>query len=465
MQVTETLSEGLKREYKVVLAAADLATKVETQLDELRTKARINGFRPGKVPVAHLKRLYGRSIMAEVMQEAMNEANRKIIEENDLKLATPPTVDLLQNDEQDLAEAFESKADLAYKIAVEILPKFEVGDFKDVAVERLVAEIPQSDIDQAMTRIADQNRPYTPKDGEDVTAAKGDKIVLDFVGKIDGEAFEGGSAEDVDLVLGSNSFIPGFEDQIEGMKVGDHKTISVTFPVDYTAANLAGKAATFDVTLKACAAPAEITIDDAFAQSLGFADLAKMHEAVVASLEGERAAISRRKWKRELLDALDKKFTFELPDVLVTREFDGIWREASAEREAQGKSFVDDGTTEEAERAEFHKIAERRVRLGLVLAEIGEKAGVTVADDELAQALYQRARNFPGMERQFVDFYRKNPEQMNQIRAPIFEEKVIDHLMGQVVVTDKRVSPTELVEAVKAFEEEAETKANATQTA
>lgn len=457
MQVTETLSEGLKREYKVVLAAADLATKVETQLDELRAKARINGFRPGKVPVAHLKRLYGRSIMAEVMQEAVNEANRKIIEENDLKLATSPTIDLMTDDEQQLQDAFESKADLSYKVAVEILPKFEVGDFKDVTVERLVAEIPQSDIDEAMKRIADQNRPYVSK-GDDAVAAKGDKVVLDFVGKIDGEAFEGGTAEGVDLVLGSNAFIPGFEDQVEGMKVGEQKTISVTFPEDYSAANLAGKAATFDVTLKSCEAPGEVAIDDAFAQSLGFPDLAKMQEAVVTSLESERAAVSRRKWKRELLDALDKKFTFELPQALVTSEFDGIWREATAERNAKGKSFADDNTTEEAERADFQKIAERRVRLGLVLAEVGEKAGVTVSEDELAQALYQQARNFPGMERQLVEFYRKNPEQMNRIRAPIFEEKVIDHLMELATVTDKKVSGTELLETVKAFEEAEEEK-------
>ncbi|TAL76673.1 MAG: trigger factor [Beijerinckiaceae bacterium] len=462
MQVTETLSEGLKREYKVVLAAADLATKVETQLDELRTKARINGFRPGKVPVAHLKRLYGRSIMAEVMQEAVNEANRKIIEENDLKLATSPTIDLMTENEQELQDAFESRADLSYKVAVEILPKFDVGDFKDVAVERLVAEIPQSDVDEAMKRIADQNRPYAPKDGDDATAAKGDKVVLDFVGKIDGEAFEGGTAEGVDLVLGSNAFIPGFEDQLEGMKAGEQKTISVTFPEEYSAANLAGKAATFDVTLKSCEAPGEVTIDDAFAESLGFPDLAKMQEAVVGSLESERAAISRRKWKRELLDALDRKFTFELPQALVTSEFDGIWREATAERNAKGKSFADDNTTEEAERADFQKIAERRVRLGLVLAEVGEKAGVTVSEDELAQALYQQARNFPGMERQLVEFYRKNPEQMNRIRAPIFEEKVIDHLMELATVTDKKVSATELLETVKAFEEAEDAKTPAT---
>ncbi len=250
MQVTETLSEGLKREYKVVLAAADLATKVEAQLDELRAKAHINGFRPGKVPVAHLKRLYGRSIMADVMQEAMNEANRKIIEENNLRLATPPKVDLIPTNDQELAEAFEAKADLAYKVAVEVLPKFEIGGFSEIGIERLVAEIPDADVDNAIARIAEQNRNYAPKEGDGVVAAKGDKVVLDFVGKIGDEAFEGGTAQDIDLVLGSGSFIPGFEDQIEGMKLGEQKAISVTFPEDYAAANLAGKPATFDVTLK-----------------------------------------------------------------------------------------------------------------------------------------------------------------------------------------------------------------------
>lgn len=456
MQVTETLSEGLKREYKVVLAAADLATKVEAQLDEMRAKARINGFRPGKVPVAHLKRLYGRAIMADVMQDAVNEANRKIIEDNDLKLATPPKIELMPANDQELAEAFDAKTDLAYKVAVEVLPKFDVGSFQDVSIERLMAEIPESDVEQAMARIAEQNRLYAPKEGDAVVAAKGDKVVLDFVGKIGAEAFEGGTAQDVDLVLGSNSFIPGFEDQIEGMKPGEQKMIAVTFPEDYAAANLAGKPACFDLTLKACAAPAELAVDDAFAQSLGFADLAKMREAVLASLEGEQAAISRRKWKRELLDALDKKFTFELPQVLVTREFETIWRNATAERSAEGKSFAEEGIDEATERADFQKIAERRVRLGLVLAEIGEKAKVSVAEEELAQALYERARNYPGMERQFIEFYRKNPERLNEIRAPLFEEKVVDHLLTEVIVTDKRVSPTELVELVNVFEAQGE---------
>lgn len=451
MQVTETLAEGLKREYKVVLAAADLASKVDAQLDELRAKAQIKGFRPGKVPVAHLRRLYGRSIMADVMQEAMNEANRKIVEDNNLRLATPPHVDLIPTNDQELAAAFEAKTDLAYKVMVEVLPKFEIGNFKDITIEKLVAEVPESEVDTAITRIAEQNRTYAPKDGEGVTAAKGDKVVLDFVGKIDGEAFEGGTANDIDLVLGSGSFIPGFEDQIEGMKIGEEKVISVAFPADYAAPNLAGKPATFDVTLKGVAAPAELVIDDTFAQSLGLPDLAKLKETVKASLESEQSAISRRKWKRELLDALDEKFSFELPEALVSREFEAIWTETAKERQAQGEAPVD----EAAERADYQKIAERRVRLGLLLAEVGEKAGVNVTDEEVGQALYERARNFPGMERQFVEFYRKNPDHLAEIRAPIFEEKVIDHLLGEVTVTEKKLSPAELVEAVKAFEAEA----------
>jgi trigger factor len=454
MEVTETLSEGLKREYKVVLAAADLASKVDAQLDEIRAKAQIKGFRPGKVPVAHLRRLYGRSVMADVMQEAMNEANRKIVEDNNLRLATPPHVDLIPTNDEELAQAFEAKTDLAYKVMVEILPKFEIGSFSDIKIERLVAEIPDADVDTAISRIAEQNRNYAPKEGEGVAAAKGDKVVLDFVGKIGDEAFEGGSAEGIDLVLGSGSFIPGFEEQVEGMKLGEQKLISVTFPEDYAAANLAGKAATFDLTLKGVASPAELPIDDAFAESLGFPDLVKMKETVKASLEGEQAAIARRKWKRELLDALDQKFSFDLPPALVSREFEQIWQEANAERKAAAEAgeAPADEAAQEAERADYQKIAERRVRLGLLLAEVGEKAGVTVSDEEVGQALYERARNFPGMERQLVEYYRKNPDRLAEIRAPLFEEKVIDHLLTEVTVTDKPLSPTALIDEVKAFE-------------
>lgn len=448
MQVTQTRSEGLKREYEVVLAAQDLASRVEGQLAEIRAKAQIKGFRPGKVPVAHLRRLYGRSIMAEVVQEAVNAANREIVEGNNLKLAGAPKIEL-PDDEEKLREAFEAKSDFSYRIAVEILPTIDIGAFDDIEIERLVADIPEQDVDAAVKNLADRNRPYAPKDGE---AAQGDKVTIDFTGTVEGEAFAGGSASDVDLVLGAGSFLPGFEEQIVGAKVGETRSVAVTFPEDYAESKLAGRPAEFAVTVKTIAAPGELSVDDAFAKSLGFDDLAKLRAAVRASLEGDHAALSRRKWKRELLDALDRKYTFELPQQLVEREFEAIWAQAESERKSLARSFADDGTTEEAERAEYHALAERRVRLGLVLAEIGEQAGVKVAEEEISKVLYERARSFPGRERQIVEVYRKNPDLLNEIRGPIFEEKVVNHILAQAKVTDRRVGKDELRQAVEASE-------------
>jgi trigger factor len=448
MQVTQTLSEGLKREYEVVLAAQDLASRVEGQLAEIRAKAHIKGFRPGKVPVAHLRRLYGRTIMAEVVQEAVNAANREIVEGNNLKLAGAPKIEL-PDDEEKLREAFEAKSDFSYRVAVEVLPTIEIGAFGDMEIERLVADVPEEDVDDAVKNLADRNRPYTPKQGE---AAQGDKVTIDFTGTVEGEAFGGGSASDVDVVLGAGSFLPGFEEQIVGAKVGETRSVAVTFPENYSESKLAGKPAEFSVTVKAIAAPGELSIDDAFAKSLGFEDLAKLRAAVRASLERDYIALSRRKWKRELLDALDKKYRFELPQQLVEREFEGIWAQAESERKSLGRSFADDETTEEAERAEYRALAERRVRLGLALAEIGEQAEIKVAEDEITKVLYERARDFPGRERQFVELYRKNPDLMNEIRGPIFEEKVVNYIMAQAKVTDRHVSKEELQQAVEASE-------------
>jgi trigger factor len=453
MQVTETRAEGLKREYQVVLAAADLSTRIDNELNQLQAKARINGFRPGKVPVAHLRRLYGRAIMAEVMQEALNEANRKIVTDNDLRLAGTPEIRDLPKDAEELQWTFEQKADISFKVALEVLPKFEVGNFDDIAIERLVAEVPESEVDAIVERIAQSNRTYTAKEG-DAAAAKDDKVTLDFVGKIDGEPFEGGTASDMDLVLGSGSFIPGFEEQIEGTKIGETRTIAVTFPAAYSSEALAGKAATFDVTVKAVAAPSDLAIDDALAQGFGYENLDKLREAARTNYAIEQAKVSRRKWKRELLDALDKKYTFELPDGLVAREFETIWQGVEAEQKQTGRSFADEGTTEEAARAEYRRIAERRVRLGLVLADIGEKAGVTVSEDEVKQELYARVRNYPGMERQVLEFYQRNPNALAEIRAPLFEEKVVDYLAGKVTVTERTVSKDELLKAVEAAEQD-----------
>jgi trigger factor len=445
MEVTQTNAQGLKREFKVVLAAADLAGRVECQLAEVQAKARIPGFRPGKVPVAHLKRLYGRSIMAEVVQEAVNEANRKIVEDNQLRLAMDPKIDF-PGDAQEIEKAFESNSDFAFTVALEVLPKIEVAGFEDIEIERLVADVEDGDVDLVLTRLAEQNRNYTPKGGE-AAAEKGNKATLNFIGKIDGEPFEGGTGENVDLVLGSGSFIPGFEAQIEGMKTGESRTIAVTFPENYSAPALAGKAASFDVTLKGVAAPAEVEIGDEFAKGFGLEDLAALKEKIRENIERDHHTASRGKWKRDLLDALDKKFAFDVPEGMVAQEFAAVWRTVEAEQKRSGRSFEDEDTTEDAARADNIKIAERRVRLGLLLAEIGQKAEIKVSDEEVGQALTQRARAFPGQEKAVWDYYRKNPSALAEIRAPLYEEKVVDYVISMVKLTDKKVPKEELVQA------------------
>ena len=439
MQVTETSAEGLKREYKVVIAAQDLAAKLEGQLEEMKDKVRINGFRPGKVPKAHLKRLYGRSIMGDVLQTAVGDANKKIIEDNKLRLAGEPKIDFA--DEGEVAKALEAEGDLAFTVAVETLPAFEIGSFSDVAVERLVADVPEEDVEAALKQMADRGRPYSEKDG---AAESGDKVTIDFVGRIDGEEFEGGKGEGHDLVLGSNSFIPGFEDQLIGIAKDETRIVKVSFPEQYAAARLAGKAAEFEVTAKGVAAPGEVAIDDAWAKNFSFDSLDAMKEAIRKQMEGDFARASRERVKRRLLDALDTRYSFELPQGLVDQEFDGIWRQWTAEQEARGETAAEAGKTEDETKADYRKIAERRVRLGLVLAEVGEKAGVQVEDNEVTQALVERARAYPGQEKQVWEFYQKNPQAMAQIRAPIFEEKVIDKILADAQITERKVSKDDL---------------------
>ena len=442
MEVTQIQAQGLKREFNVVLPAAEIAQRVEGQLAEIKAKANIPGFRPGKVPISHLKRLYGRSIMAEVVQEAVNEANRKIVDENELRPAMEPKI-IFADDGRDLEKVFEARFDFEFKVALEVLPKIEVHGLDDIEIERLVAEVSSSDIDQVLARLAETSRSFAPKGGEAVAEA-GDKVTLNFIGTIDGESFDGGSGQDVDVVLGSESFLPGFEAQIEGMKSGERRTIAVTFPDNYTAAKLAGKLASFDVTVNSVAAPGKIEIGDDLAAALGFEDLAKLKDGIRANVERDYLAASRARWKRDLLDALDKKFLFEVPESMVSQECDTIWRQVEAERSQNGRSYEDNHTTEQAERADYQKIAERRVRLGLLLAEIGEGAKIKVTDEEVAQAV-ARARAFKGEDKAVWDYYRKNPRALAELRAPLFEEKVIDYIISQVKLTDKTVSKDELL--------------------
>jgi trigger factor len=442
MQVTQTLSEGLKQEFKVVLPAGDLAAKLETQLAEMRAKAQIKGFRPGKAPISHLKKLYGKSLMSEVLQEAVNEANRKIVDDNKLRIAAEPKLDF-PGGQDEVEKALEAAGDFSFVVTFETLPSFELGSFDDISLERPIAPVTDEDVEKSLQALADRAREYEPK-AEGAKAEKGDKLTIDFTGKLDGVAFEGGTGGDVDLVLGSGSFIPGFEDQLDGAAAGEQRLVKVRFPDEYSARNLAGKDAEFDVTVKSVSAPKATEIDDEFAKKYGFDSLDALNTAVRGNLEADFAKASRDKFKRALLDALDTRYKFDLPASLVENEFTGIWREYEAERQRAGQAEAEANKSEEETRAEYRAIAERRVRLGLVLAEIGQKAGVTVEEQDLTDAVVERARQFPGQEKEVWDFYRKNENALASLRAPIYEERVVAHLAGIVKVSDKTVTREEL---------------------
>jgi trigger factor len=442
MQVTETLSEGLKREFKVVVPAAELDAKVNVRLDELKDRVRINGFRPGKVPVAHLKRVYGRSAMAEVIEATVRDTNNQIVSERGYKLAADPKVTLPT--EQDAVEKLISgQSDLDYTMAVEIVPPIELTDFKTIKLTKLTSEVTDAEVDEALARITEQNKPYSAKpEGE--KAAKDDRVVISFAGTIDGTPFEGGSADDSVVLIGSNTFIPGFEDQLIGIGVGETRTLKVTFPQHYGKETLAGKDAEFVVTAKSIETPGTVTIDDEFAKSLGLESLAKLREAVKDRIAREHVGTSRQKLKRALLDELDARHKFEPPPSLVEEEFDRVWKSVLGEMETEKKSFADENTTEEKAKAEYRAIAERRVRLGLVLAEIGEKNKITVTDEELNRAVMEHARQFPGQEQRVWDYYRQNPQATAGLRAPIYEEKVVNFLLELANVTEKKVAREEL---------------------
>jgi trigger factor len=438
MNVTETLSQGLKREFQVVLNAADLKARLDDGLNGLQGKARINGFRPGKVPVGHLRRLYGRSVMSDVVQNAVNEANQKIVGDNGLKLAFEPQV-RFPEDKETIEAAMEARGDLAFTVALEILPKFELADLSGVKLTKLVAEVPAEDVQTALERMAGQNRSFTTK-GAKAKAEKGDRLIISFTGKLEGKPFDGGTGEGITLDLGAGQFIPGFEEQLEGAKTGETRTVKVSFPDNYMAEHLAGKPAEFEVTVTDIQGPDALKIDDEMAKAFGMESLDALKKAVSEQIGREYGQQSRRKLKKTLLDALDEKYAFELPPTLVEQEFRSVWSQVEADMKEAKKSFADEDTTEEAARAEYAKIAERRVRLGLVLAEIGDGAKVQIADEEVQQALIERARQFPGQEKAVWEYYRKNPQALAELRAPIFEEKVVDHLLTQVSVDEITVS-------------------------
>ena len=442
MQVTETVADGLKHEFQISVPASDLDAKADARLVDLKGKVRLNGFRPGKVPVSHLKKVYGRSVMAETVEQTIRDTNTQLFTERGFRLATEPKV-TMPTEEKAVEDILTGKSDLNYTVSIEVVPAIQLADFKSFSVEKPVAEVTDADVDEAIKRIADQNRTYTAKD-EGAKAETGDRVTISFKGSIDGVPFDGGAGEGVPVVIGAGQFIPGFEEQLIGIAVGETRTLKVSFPENYTSENLAGKAAEFETSASLIEAPKATAIDDEFAKTLGLESLDKLKEAARERLTAEFAGATRQKVKRMLLDRLDESHRFQAPPSLVEEEFNLMWKSIKAEMESSGKSFADEDTTEQAAEEEYRKIADRRVRLGLVLSEIGEKNKITVTDEEVSRAVIERARQMPGREKEVWDYYRNNANALAQLRAPIYEDKVVDFILELANVTEKKVSREDL---------------------
>ncbi|MCE8536233.1 trigger factor [Ruegeria pomeroyi] len=443
MQVTETLNEGLKRGYNIVVSAAELDAKVNEKLVEAQPEIEMKGFRKGKVPMALLKKQFGQRLLGEAMQETIDGAMNKHFEDSGDRPALQPEVKMTNED-------WKEGDDVEVSMSYEALPAIPEVDMSDIALEKLVVKADDAAIDEALGNLAETAQDFKAR-RKGSKAKDGDQVVMDFVGKVDGEAFEGGSAEDYPLVLGSNSFIPGFEEQLVGVKAEEEKDVTVTFPEEYGAEHLAGKEAVFTCTIKEVKEPVAAEINDELAKKFGAEDLAALKAQIAERLEAEYAGASRAVMKRGLLDALDVKVSFDLPPSLVEAEAKQIahqlWHEDNPE--------VHDHNHGEIEATEEHtKLAERRVRLGLLLAELGQKAEVEVTDAEMTQAILSQARQYPGQERQFFEFVQKNPQMQQQLRAPIFEDKVVDHIVAQAKVTEKEISKEDLQKALEELDAE-----------
>jgi trigger factor len=442
MQVTETLAEGLKHEFKISVPASDLDAKADAKLVDLKDKVKLNGFRPGKVPVSHLKKVYGRSVMAETIDQTIRDTNTQIFTDRGFRLATEPKI-TMPTEQKEVEELLAGKTDLTYTVAIEVVPTIQLADFKTFTVEKPVVDVSDADVDEAIKRIADQNKPYAAK-AEGAKAESGDRVTISFKGSIDGVPFDGGTGEGIAVVIGAGQFIPGFEEQLIGMASGETRTLKVAFPKNYASEKLAGQPAEFETTATLIEAPGETEINEEFAKTLGLESLDKLKEAVRERLVGEFAGATRQRVKRALLDRLDDSHKFEAPPSLIEEEFSLMWNSIKAEMESSGKTFADENTTEDAAKEEYHKIADRRVRLGLVLSEIGEKNKITVTDDEVSRAVIERARQMPGREKEVWDYYRNNANALAQLRAPIYEDKVVDFILELANVTEKKVSKEDL---------------------
>ncbi len=439
MEVTQTKAEGLSRTFEVKVTASELQAKLAQRIEEIRPQMKLKGFRPGKVPAAHVRKMYGRDLMGEMIDKLINETNQKALEDSALRPAGQPAVKM----DGDIEKVVKGEADLAYQMNIDIMPEFTPVDASSMTITRPVAEVTDEQIDESLKRIAEQNIKYEPR-GKTAKAKDGDAVVIDFIGKIDGVPFEGGAAEQQSVVLGSNRFIPGFEEQLVGVKTDEEKELNVTFPEDYQAENLAGKAAVFEVKVHEVRAPKTPDIDEEFAKGLGLESLEQLRGLVKDQLTAEQANASRSKAKRDLLDKLDVAHSFDLPPGMVNMEFDQIWQQLQREMDAGRVTDEEKAKPEDELKAEYRKIAERRVRLGLVLAEMGRISDVRITEQEVNQALIREARQYPGQEREVVQFFQKNPNAMAQLRAPIYEDKVVDHILSVATVEEVTVSREEL---------------------
>ena len=471
MQVTETSADGLKRAYKIVIPAGEVEDQISTRLTELGRQIRLPGFRPGKVPQSLLRQRYGNAVRGEVLEHAVQESSVEAMREQNLRPALPPKVEIVSANEG---------ADFEYTMSVELLPDLPTPEFEALGLEKLTIEIPDEDVDKAVERIAEQ---YRKSEVVERAAGKGDVAVIDFVGKIGDVEFPGGKGENVSLELGSGQFVPGFEDQLEGAKAGEDRTVNVTFPADYGGAELAGKDATFAVTVKEVRERQPAKIDDSLAAEVGLETLDELRQEVRERIARDYSMVTRQRLKRQLLDKLAEAYSFQVPPGMVEIEFNNIWQQHEAEKAyataqtqavPSGEGATEDGADaapeaaadapadaaaasedDEKTKEEYQSLAERRVRLGLLLAEVGRNANITVTQEELNQALIREAQRFPGSERQVLDYYRKNPEAAGNLRAPIFEEKVVDYIVELAKPAERKVSPKELLAMTEADEGEA----------
>src|SRR5262249_46413437 len=432
MQVIETNTQGLKREFKVVVPATEVQERIEGRLSELGRRIRLPGFRPGKVPLPLLKQRYGQSVRGEVLEQAVNDSSAKVISERGLRAAGQPQIEILSQ-----------TGDLEYKLAIELVPDIKPVDFKTLEFEKLAVDLPEKEVNDAIERAAKRFRKSTPV-AEPRPARSGDVAVIDFTGRVDGKEFPGGAATGHYLELGAGSFIPGFEDQLLGAGGGDRREGNVTFPADYPNAQLSCKQAVFYVDIKEIRELAPVEVNEDVAKALGAADVASLHETIRKRIAADYAAVGRSRLKRQLLDTLAARHEFEVPAGLVDAEFGAIWAQIEADR-ARGRLDAEDaGKSEEQLRQEYRDIAVRRVKLGLLLSEVGRLNNIQVSNDELSRAIVNEARRHPGQERQVIEYYQKTPQAQVQLRAPIYEEKVVDFILELASVTERIVTPEEL---------------------